>query len=398
MKIIEPAPEKILGLFLTDVQQGGGHHTAREIAQQPRLWLETFELINTKKPVLETFLRDAFQHKELDVILTGAGTSAFIGNILQGPFMKNTRCRTRAVATTDLITHPQNYFNKRGATLLVSFARSGDSPESVAASELADRMCSKLYHLIITCNPAGKLANSSRRSPTCVFLLPADADDQSLVMTGSFSTMLLASLLISKLASVQNLQNEITRLAEYGEHIIKNDAGRLEKISRLGFDRAVFLGSGPLYGVAREASLKIQELTGGKVISTCDSFLGFRHGPKAVINPSTLLVYLFSNNGFAHQYETDFVKAVNNGEKGLCQLGISETPENDLLLDESIAFSNKGPNIDEALLCVCSVLPAQILGFFKSMQLGLKPDNPSENGTITRVVKGVTIYPYQIHE
>lgn len=395
MKILEPTPEKILGIFLTDVQEGGGLHTAREIAQQPRLWQETFELINSKKPALELFLREAFQHKELDVILAGAGTSAFIGNILQGPFMKNTRCRTRAVATTDLITHPQNYFNKRGATLLVSFARSGDSPESVAASELADRMCNKLYHLIITCNPAGKLANSSRRSPTCVFLLPADADDQSLVMTGSFSTMLLAGVLISKLASIPNLEKDISLLAQYGEHVIKNYAGRLETLARLDFDRAVFLGSGPLYGAAKEASLKIQELTGGKVISTCDSYLGFRHGPKAVINPSTLLVYLFSNDRFAHQYEIDFVRSVNNGEKGLCQFGISEFPEDDLQLDESIAFSTDGSSIDEALLCVCSVLPAQILGFFKSMQLGLKPDNPSENGTITRVVKGVTIYPYQ---
>jgi tagatose-6-phosphate ketose/aldose isomerase len=140
--------------------------------------------------------------------------------------------------------------------------------------------------------------------------------------------------------------------------------------------------------------LKLQELTDGKVICKYDSFLGFRHGPKAVVDGSTLLVYLFSNNDYVNQYETDLVEAINSGEKGLYSIGIAESYMEGVDVDLKIILSNAGEQLDEELLPVCSVLPAQMLGFFKSLQLGLEPDTPSVNGTITRVVEGVVIYPY----
>src|SRR5690606_8327858 len=122
-----------------------------------------------------------------------------------------------------------------------------------------------------------------------------------------------------------------------------------------------------------------------------DSFLGLRHGPKAVINPETLLVYIFSNNEYAHQYEVDLVNTINLGERGLFQIGITESSDTKMPLDLEIILSDDGRKIDEEFLSVCSVLPSQLLGFFKSIALGLKPDSPSVNQTITRVVQGVTI-------
>lgn len=117
--------------------------------------------------------------------------------------------------------------------------------------------------------------------------------------------------------------------------------------------------------------------------------------PKQLINPSTLIVYLFSNDPYVHQYETDLVNAVNAGEKGIWQVGIFEAESSqDLKLDLSIHLSASSGKIEEEFLTICSVVPAQILSFFKSLKLGLQPDNPSQNGTITRVVQGVTIYPY----
>ncbi|HEY4154681.1 MAG TPA: sugar isomerase, partial [Puia sp.] len=342
--------DKILGYFLSNLAKQGGLQTAREIIQQPALWLSTWRLLLEKKDELGSFLQEAGRDGSPDIILTGAGTSAFIGNILQGPFMKHTGNQTRAVASTDLITHPRNYFKKQGTTLLISFARSGDSPESVAASELAEICCDKVYHLIITCNPSGKLAKGNRKFPTCVFLLPPESDDQSLVMTGSFSAMLLAGLLISRIGELEQLEDEMQRLSAYGSRVIEQYSDKLKEIAGMDFKRAVFLGSGPLQGAARESHLKIQELSGGKIICKCDSFLGFRHGPKAVINSSTLLIYLFSSDPFVHQYETDFVKSVNHGEKGLCQIGIFESGENNLGLDEVIAFSEDREKLDEDFL------------------------------------------------
>src|SRR5690606_9491423 len=293
-----------LGINLSKLEKLGGLHTAKEIVQQPQLWLDTFELLKEQKEILQTFLKKVFAHPTVKIILTGAGTSAFIGNILQGPFHKNTGKDTHAIATTDLVSHPSYYLEKKVPTLLISFARSGNSPESLAAVDLANRLCDTAYHLIITCNPNGKLAVQAENDSGCLtFFLPPEADDQSLAMTGSFTSMLLSGLLISRIQEIEQLKDQVMRLASYGTHILKTYIKDIGEVAGLDFKRAVFLGSGPLQGTARESQLKLQELTDGKIICKYDSFLGLRHGPKAVINPETLLVYIFSNNEYAHQYE-----------------------------------------------------------------------------------------------
>lgn len=385
--------ERQLGFDLEQLKENGGYFTAKEITQQPRLWMNTWELVNKNKEALHNFLSTAYREEALTVMLTGAGTSAFIGNALQGPFQKNTGKTTTAVATTDLISHPSHYFSGK-VILLISFARSGDSPESVAAVNLANEMCDKVFHLVITCNPEGKLARAKSNNPVFIFLLPPEGDDKSLVMTGSFTAMLLAGLLVSRIEEATALKSTVVKLAAYGEKILKEYIDKLKAVAKLDFQRAVFLGSGPLRPAANESDLKLQELTGGKVICKFDSFLGFRHGPKAVINASTLLVYLFSNNPYVHQYEQDLVRAIASGEKGLFSIGITETATQQMELDLVIELSGNGETVEEEFLAVCSVLPAQILGFYKCLEFGLTPDNPSETETITRVVKGVTIYPF----
>ena len=386
-----------LDFSLSELELKGAMHTAKEIAEQPKLWLKIWTSLSRQQTSIQKFLKEVYANEPLDIILSGAGTSAFIGNILQGPFQKNTGKKVWAVATTDLVSHPENYLHPDTPTLLISFARSGNSPESVAAVDLVNTICVKQYHLIITCNPSGDLVRNAQEN-AFTFLLPPEANDQSLAMTGSFTSMLLAGLLISRIDKVDALKDQVERLVAYGENVIKNYHATLRKVAALDFQRAIFLGSGPLHGAAREAQLKLQELTNGKVICKYDSFLGFRHGPKAVIDASTLLVYLFSNNEYVHQYETDLVHAIHQGEKGLYQIGICETSESDMELDLVIALSAGKEKIDEELLPVCSVLPAQMLGFYKSLHLGLQPDSPSVNGAIARVVEGVTIYPYQMLE
>lgn len=386
--------EEYLGFNRSQLSINGGTHTAMEICQQPQVWKNTWELMLDHQQELKAYLDEVYIHKDLEIILTGAGTSAFIGDILEGTFQKNSKKRTKALATTDLVSHPQQNFTAESPTLLISFARSGNSPESLAAIQLANKFCKKVYHLIITCNPAGKLVTELSSSSKFIFLLPKEADDQSLAMTSSFTSMLLAGILISRIHEINDLKPQIDLLIGYGNHILKNYTSSLARVSTMNFDRAVFLGSGPLKGTARESQLKLQELTDGKVICKYDSFLGFRHGPKAIINPSTLLIFLFSNNQYAHQYETDLVKDINAGEKGLFRIGIFESAKTDPDLDLCIELSDRPTKIEEEFLSICSVLPAQILGFFKSLNLGLHPDSPSVNGTITRVVQGVTIYPH----
>ena len=212
-------------------------------------------------------------------------------------------------------------------------------------------------------------------------------------MTSSFSSMALAGLLLSRLTEIEQLESVIEHMAGYARTILSDYLLPIQKIAELPFKRAVFLGSGLFQGIAHESHLKLQELSDGAVICKYDSFLGFRHGPKAVIDKDTLLVYLFSNDEYATQYEMDLVEAINKGEKGLFRLGIMERNLS-VNVDLEIILGKNNPALDEAFLSLVSVIPALMLGFFKSLTLKLKPDNPSESGTITRVVQGVRVYPF----
>ncbi len=386
--------EKYLGYDEKQLHGLGGTFTAKEITGQPGLWLKTIKGILKKKLEIDNFLRPVLKLKDVNIIFTGAGTSAFIGDTVAGIFQKNTGRNCKAVASTQIVTHPQLYFQKQIPTLLISFARSGNSPESIKAYELANQFCERIFHFVITCNPEGKLAREAIKGNSQVFLLPPESDDQSLTMTGSFSSMLLTAILISRLAELDMLKKQVELLKIYGTKIIEEYNKSLKDAAGISFRRAVFLGSGPMEGIARESHLKLQELSDGKVICKFDSFLGFRHGPKAVIDDHTLMVYLFSTDEYACKYEVDLNKTVSLGQKGVYSIGVMERPLEEINVDLPIVLSGSTELLDKDLWLVCSVLPAQIFGFHKSVHLKLKPDSPSESGTITRVVQGVKLYSY----
>lgn len=386
----------LLTLSTDELEKSGSLHTASEISQQPDLWKKTYQLVRENKTEVKSFLSRVFEQPGVQVILTGAGSSSFIGGILEGPFTIHTGHTARAVATTDLLTHPDYYIANKKPVLLVSFARSGNSPESMAVVSLLNSICENVFHLIITCNAEGKLAKGTvNEEKYLVLLLPAETDDKSLVMTSSFTCMLLAGLLISRIDEIEELRTQVNTLAEYGSRIINGFTSKLKEVSLLDFDRVIFLGSGPLLGAAEESQLKVQEMTDGKVVGKFDSYLGFRHGPKAVINSSTLIIYLLSNEEYAFNYEADLVRDVNAKAKKLYSIGVIESGGANLNTDLLLQLTDSTGSVDEEFKAVCDVLPAQILGFFCSRKLGLKPDNPSQSGAITRIVQGVNIYPFE---
>jgi len=375
----------------------GTSHMAKEISSQPKMWRDTYDSILINKNQIATFLNKVYKIKNLQIVLTGAGSSAFICEILQYAFYKNTGIPIRAIATTDLVTHPRDFFQKSIPTLLISFARSGDSPESIATFELAEKLNAVVYHLIITCNPQGELAKMALNTKNSfLFLLPEGTNDQALAMTSSFTSMVLAGLLISDIANIEKNEENVKKLIELGEIILDKYAMELNEIADLNFQRIVFLGSGPLKGAAKESHLKVIELTDGQIMCQYDSFLGFRHGPKAIINESTLLIYLFSGDPYVYKYEVDLVKSTNQTENFLFSIGIGQglAELGNLNLNSTIDPGTGCIKIPDDFFSICSIIPAQILGFYKSISLGLSPDSPSKNGGIHRVVQGVTIYPY----
>lgn len=271
----------------------GAYYTAKEIENQPELWLNMLASTQNIIPEIKKFLRKIFNHHDIYIILTGAGTSAFIGEVLAEKIEKETGITTKAIATTDIVTHPYFYLGKNKPVLLISFARSGNSPESVQVIELAEKFADKVYHIIITCNTQSELVSCVKGRENFIFLMPPEANDQSLAMTGSFTTMLLAGLLIAYMDKIQTFEKNILQIKQYASTILRDYVDYLRTVTELNFSRAVFLGSGMMKGIARESHLKLQELTDGKVISKYDSFLGLRHEPKAVIDEHTLIIYLF---------------------------------------------------------------------------------------------------------
>lgn len=371
----------------------GALHTANEIAGQPELWLNVYQLVLAEKVRISSFLTEVLPGVS-KIILTGAGTSAYIGLTLSGIYNRLLKVHTDAVATTDLVSHPGNYFFSDEAIMLVSFARSGNSPESTAVVNLADKLCKKCYHLIITCDPDGNLANWKTDSPKLIIVLPPESNDKSLAMTGSYSGMLLCGMLMARLSEIETLAPQIETLHTYGIKILEEYAPKIKEIAAIDFKRVVFLGSGPFYGTATESNLKLQELTDGNIICKNHSYLGFRHGPKAVTDEDTLIVFIFSNSPFVMQYERDLVLSMKKGKKPLFTIGIFEYDANGMEFDLEIRLSESGSHLDEELLAICSILPAQLLGMYKSLALGLNPDSPSASGAISRVVEDVTIYKY----
>ena len=388
------------------------NYTYDEIHQQPAMWRKELKALLANKAEVS-----AFMHKYLtpdtDVVLTGAGTSAFIGDALL-PVMRGMWRNVRSVPTTDLITHSEYLLDKERPLLMISFARSGNSPESVGAVNLANKLCKNVAHVYITCNKNGKLAMQANgengdatlngengdatlnggKDNILLLLLPEETDDKSLAMTSSFSTMLLTCLMLGHIDTLEHDADEIEKTAKNAEAVINEYEEKLKGIGERPFERGVFLGSGALKGIAEECHLKLQELTDGAVVCKFDSFLGFRHGPKAVVNDKSLVVYLMTDKEDVQRYERDLVKQVDANNNPVAQVIViaGKEPELPGVKADLVVKMPFGPKENDFYGIVPYVLVGQLLGFYASKAHGLNPDAPSVSGNIHRVVEGVTIY------
>ncbi len=371
------------------------HYTYDEIMQQPRMWLKEYNLLKQESEAIRAFL-NGYLKAGYRVIFTGAGTSAYIGDVLEVAVANTPLHGARSVATTDLITHPAHYLRPDEKTLLISFARSGNSPESLGAVNLADTLCGdNIAHIFITCNKEGKLARLAEgRRNTLLLLLPPETDDKSLAMTSSFSTMLFTALVLAHIDDIEAQFPLIRDLVNNSAAALIRYDSEIKAIASLDFSRAIFLGSGELKGIAEESHLKLQELTDGGVMCSFDSFLGFRHGPKAVINSRSLLIYLLSDDPRVRRYEVDLIRQINSNNRVVAAIVVSSAPVD--IPDAQIHLNMVLHCGREQGLysCIPYVFAAQLLGYYKSLASGLNPDAPSVSGNIARVVEGVTIYPY----
>ncbi len=383
-------PAVFPGLPAALLESRGAAWTAREIAQQPAVWMQVAALLSGERARIDAFLAPLLADPMLRIVLTGAGTSAFIGDCLAPALSAYLHRRVDAIATTELLSGPNLRLPGGSPTLLVSFARSGNSPESVAALELAEHiLAGQVHHLAITCNREGALAlRAQGMSNACLVLMPDATHDRGFAMTSSFSAMLLAGAL----AFGAIKPAAIARLSQSAAALLPEATALGERLVAGHYERVVYLGSNELRGLAAEAALKLLELTDGRVVAVADSTLGFRHGPKTIINDRTLVVVMLSNDPYTRAYDADLLKELDRDGRAGGILALAARPDHIGSVDR-IIYSGMGDAADLELAPLHAVV-AQSFALLQSLALGLTPDHPDPAGTVNRVVQGVTIHPW----
>ena len=349
--------------------------TWKEIAAQPRIWSEWGPPLAKRAAEV----RDWIDHLGIEeIVFAGAGTSAFIGDIVS--FAAPGRPRLRAIPTTDMVSCPFECLRNDPHLLVAQFGRSGDSSETVGALDLLDSLFPRAQRLNITCNANGALATRLAVGPGAqqVIVLPPTTHDSGFAMTSSFTTMLLSAM--ACLDAKVDVAARLAGLSQRASALI----GTLTQRTPKRPDRAIFLGSGALKGLARESALKALELTAGRTATSWDSALGFRHGPKAAITGKDLVVVMLHPDPHTARYDADVAKEIRN-----------QFPEATVLtLGGAGADIVIGEVSDARWDAVLYVLAAQVWAVTWSAELGLNIDNPfADNGNLSRVVSGVTLYP-----
>jgi len=373
------------------LERAGALWTAREIAQQPKMLVCTRAILDSRAADVSAFLAPLVARPDIRIILTGAGSSAFIGECLAPFVARHLDRRVEAIPTTDLLSGPHLYLQTDVPTLLVSFGRSGGSPESVAVVQLAQRLINECHQLVITCNEEGALYQYCRgRSDALAILLPPETHDRSFAMTSSFSAMLMAAWLA--FCGDKSAARTVAGIAQSTERVLDQYNAAFRQLAAESYSRVVYLGSNGFKGLAREAALKLLEMTDGAVAAISDSPLGFRHGPKTFITADTLVFVLLSSDPYTRRYDLDLLHELRTDARAGRVIAITShtadvSGSGDCFQVDAVGTAGDAGLVFPYLAC------AQLYAIHRSLILGYTPDQPSRSGTVSRVVRGVTIHP-----
>jgi len=367
------AEQKRLGYF----------HTLQEICQQPWTWAHTCDRMIASREGLRADMAGI-----RSLALTGSGSSEYAAECVCLPLRNELGISTESISGGALLMYGGKSLPRERPGLLVSLARSGDSPESSGVVELLLETEPEFRHVVVTCNEQGSLARAWRAHQRVhVITLPAETQDKSLVMTSSFTNLLLAARFLGMLERPDGYRELCERLSRITQELIRSNFDILAKIAAADFRRAVFLGSGSRFAAAREAALKMLELTSGRVTTLCETYLGFRHGPMSYVQDDTLIVCNLSCDSTIRAYELDLLHELDRKKLGLSKVIVGENIPDSAIREGDEVIECRGltePGDEETP--VVYVVVAQLLAFFRCLEEGLQPDSPSEGGIINRVV------------
>ena len=368
--------------------------TAREVLQQPDLWERLADTLEAREREIASFMQKVLSVPGLRIVFTGAGSSAFIGEALQKLLMRDQGLCSEAVHTTEIVAAPDITLYDT-PTLLVSFARSGDSPESVATLKYARRKIKELYQLVVVCNAHSALSDyAQEEAGTLVLNMPQESCDKGFAMTSSVSCMVLGTWCAFGFQELRTRTAYLRALAQS----VRGEMPGMDKTARAiaanPYRRIVYLGTGALYGLAREGAVKSLELTNGYVNATYDTPTGFRHGPKTVLDDETLSVHFLSPNVFTQRYDLDVAEElIHEKQKNLVAVLVRKADAERVHgADFLVSYDEPACGSPELCAYMKCLIFAQLLSVEKSLERGITTDNPCPKGDVNRVVQGVVIY------
>ena len=374
---------ELFGRSDAEQERRGYFHTLREICQQPWTWLRTCERMIASRESLKQDLAGI-----RNLALTGSGSSEYAAECVRLPLQNELGICTESIHGGALLMYGGKALPPERPGLLVSLARSGDSPESSGVVELLLDTEPDVRHVVVTCNEQGSLARAWREHKRVhVITLPSETHDKSLVMTSSFTNLLLATRFLGMLERQHEYRKLCQTVSQITQELILSNFDTLAKIAAREFRRAVFLGSGSRFAASREAALKMLELTSGRVTTICETYLGFRHGPMSYVQDDTLIVCHLSSDPTMRAYELDLLHEVDRKKLGLCKVIVGENVPASAVRDSDEVIECRGLiELGDEEGPTIFVVVAQLLAFFRCLEEGLQPDSPSEGGIINRVV------------
>jgi len=376
-----------------DQREQGYSDTLREILQQPATWLVTAEQMLANSTSLLEFIEG------IQVIaLTGSGSSEYAGECVRLVLQDELTVAAQTIGGGVLLTDGGRTIAPGQKRLMISLARSGDSPESAGALSLILQAEPNVKHLIITCNQEGRLSESYKTDPRVkVVVLDDKTNDRSLVMTSSFTNMVLAARSLGLLEKPAAYRQLVHSLREAGESLLHTQVNAIAEVARGAFERVLFLATGPRIGAAREAALKMLEMTAGHVMATCETYLGLRHGPMSAVHSDTLIVCFLSSASPRREYECDVIRELQRKQLGSSTIIFGAGIPADLISAGDLAIECAAlATIGDDNAPVLDILIGQLLGFFRCIKEGLTPDSPSESGVINRVVEEFALHMHEV--
>ncbi len=341
-----------------------GRHTYHEIKNQERLWQEVArEVLKNRKEVL-------LKIGNKKPIFTGAGTSYYL-SMSASFYAIEKGYLALAIPPSELLVHENTYFKTISPDefVLLPVSRSGTTSETLKASRKFKERGGTV--IPITCSPESPMAKLGEVLPSSVSI-----KEKSVVMTSSFTTMLLQALVIFGGEEIlEKLENSPAyRVSRFWE--VENLA---KEIVSHGREHFYFMGSGLNHGIAQEMALKMKEMS-LTPLSQAYHPLEYRHGPVSVYGEKSQAIMVSSPESIEHDVKLAEELVEKSGKDSVVVLHPEETTPNRKPAGV-VFFEAPAPYPISSLF---GVVLAQLMGYYTALLKNLDPDRPKN---LVQVVK-----------